>query len=193
MYLDLTEILRDPGQVVERRFELPAGDLDEWRLLEPAKGIVRAANARRNIVVSGNAKTTIEQTCGRCLEPFSQTLDLELETAVPLSVFNQALHNSAVEQDEDTQGDELNDEEIAALFSGHSLDLNELVRQAIVLQAPLAPHCSEDCPGLPEAQNYKMPEDDPRWAALRQLEQQESRLADSFGEDDEKEYKNGSA
>lgn len=192
MYLDLTEILRNPGQMVERTFQLPAGELDEWLLLEPVNGTVRAANARRNIVVSGQAHTAIEMTCGRCLEPFLQPLNLELETAVPLSVFNQALQNSAVEENKDTQGDELNDEEIAALFSEHSLNLSELVRQAIVLQAPFAPNCSEDCPGLPEAQNYKMPEDDPRWAALQKLKQQPSPIADSFG-DGEKEYKNGTA
>ncbi|HEX8834528.1 MAG TPA: DUF177 domain-containing protein, partial [Abditibacteriaceae bacterium] len=59
------------------------------------------------------------------------------------------------------------DDELAVLFEGHSLDVLELIRQAAVLHAPLKPLCSEDCPGLPEANQYMDAGDDSRWHALK--------------------------
>ena len=57
------------------------------------------------------------------------------------------------------------DDELAALFDAHTMDVLELIRQAIVLQTPIAPRCSDECPGLPEAANYHE-ERDERWGAL---------------------------
>ena len=59
------------------------------------------------------------------------------------------------------------DDEIVALFEGHSLDILELVRQAIELQAPIAPLCSPDCAGLPDTQQYFETPEDARWGALK--------------------------
>jgi uncharacterized metal-binding protein YceD (DUF177 family) len=39
------------------------------------------------------------------------------------------------------------------LFEGHSLNVSELVRQAIWLQTPINPLCAEDCNGLEEFAN----------------------------------------
>ncbi len=169
MYLDLTDVLRDPGVVVEKKLDIPAGVLDEWELTEPAKGFVRASNARRNIVVRGKAKTTVLMECGRCLREYSQPLEFDLDITVPMSHFNVFLGASAVEADENDDGDELTRDDVIALFKEHSLDVSELVRQAIVLAAPIQPLCNADCAGLPEAKGLTDLKSDPRWAALEKL------------------------
>ncbi len=169
MTLDLTDVLRDPGLVVEKTLDIPAGVLDEWELAEPATGWVRASNARRNIVVRGAAKTSVKMECGRCLREYSQPLEFDLDITVPMSHFNAFLGASAVEVDENDDGDELTRDDINALFQAHDLDVSELVRQAIVLAAPIQPLCSENCDGLPEAKSFTDFQSDPRWAALEKL------------------------
>ncbi len=169
MNLDLTEVLRGPGHVAERKIAMPAGTLDEWELTQPVTGTVRAINARRNIVISGHAQTAVEMECSRCLETYSQPLEFELDVVVPLAHFNPLLGAAAVEEDKDEDGQELTKEDIAALFQSHDLDVDELVRQAIVLSAPIQPLCAADCAGLPEAAEFKDADVDPRWAALQKL------------------------
>ena len=168
MNLDLTEVLRGPGGAAQRNIAIPAGTLDEWELTQPVTGVVRAVNARRNIVISGNGQTAIEMECSRCLENYSQPLQFELDIVVPLSHFNPLLGAAAVEAD-DEDGQELTKEDINALFQGHDMDVDELVRQAIVLSAPIQPLCAADCNGLPEAAALKSADVDPRWAALQNL------------------------
>ena len=170
MNLDLTEVLRGPGHSVEREIAIPAGTLDEWELTQPVTGWVRATNARRNIVISGYGQTTVEMECGRCLENYDQPLQFELDVTVPLATFNKMLGAAAVEEDPNEDGNELTKEDIAALFGEHHLDVNELVRQAIVLSAPIQPLCADDCAGLPEAAGLGEQQLDPRWAALQSLD-----------------------
>ena len=50
----------------------------------------------------------------------------------------------------------------------HLLDLRESIRQALVLELPMAPICREDCPGLPEAAGLGNDGDD-RLAVLSRL------------------------
>lgn len=173
MHLDLTDVLRDPGFSVEKPIEIAEVTLGEWDLTQPVVGWVRASNARRNVVVRGKASTAVKLQCSRCLGEFSQDMEFELDVTVPLAVFNDLLGSAKVSADEDDSGDELTRDDIAALFETHSLDVNELVRQGIVLAAPIQPLCSMDCLGLPEANQYKDSGADPRWAALQKLKQQE--------------------
>jgi uncharacterized protein len=60
-------------------------------------------------------------------------------------------------------------------IDGHEIDLEQLVRDTVLLELPLAPHCDEPC--HPEADAAATDDDDPtdtpsdpRWAALSDLE-----------------------
>lgn len=169
MHLDFLEVLRAPGASIEREIEVPAGLLkDEWELSQPVTGLVRVSNARQNVVVRGNAQTTVVLQCSRCLEDFDFPVELSLDVVVPLSTFNAQLGAARV-ADDGLDGLELSRDDIELLFQEHTLDVDELVRQAIVLAVPIQPLCKPDCPGLPEAQLYVDREADPRLAALQKL------------------------
>jgi len=169
MHLDLLEILRAPGASIERDIAIPAGSLkDEWELSEPVTGRVRVSNARQNVVVRGQAHTAVQLECGRCLSEYPLPLDLTLDVVVPVATFNAQLGAGAV-ADDGLDGMELSPDDIALLFQEHALDVDELVRQAIVLAIPIQPLCRRDCPGLPEARNFVPREADPRLAALQNL------------------------
>ena len=165
MYLDLTDVLRESGNAVERPINLPPATLDDVEFVKPVQGFVRAENARQNVVVSGKVSTAIMLQCARCLGSYAQPLDLDLEANAPLSFFR-AHVTGEIDQDSDP------DDEFAALFDVHTVDMLELIRQAAVSQSPIKPLCSEDCPGLPEAETYTSTPTDERWSALQDLSQQ---------------------
>lgn len=164
MYVDLTDVLREPGGTNEKPIEIAPGVLDDIEVAEPITGRVRVTNARQTLVVKGQAEGAVTLQCARCLEPYAQPLELELEASAPLSFFRGLLVNAAPgDDDEEVEPDD----ELAAIFDANSLDVLELVRQAIVLQSPPKPLCSPDCPGLPEAAQYMSAPDDNRWESLK--------------------------
>ena len=179
MFIDLTDVLRGPGQRIEKPIDIAPGRLDDIELAEAVQGVIRVQHARQNIVVGGRAHTAITVPCARCLQPFAQPLDLEFEAVAPIRFFRAAgfgssgsgvpfpTEHQAPHAVDDDASDEP-DEEVVAVFEGHSLDALELVRQAIELQTPIQPLCSPDCPGLPEAAEYAAKPDDGRWSALQQ-------------------------
>jgi uncharacterized protein len=131
-------------------------------------GQVRLTRTDRGLLAQGRLRAVTQETCSRCLGPAVVPLDLTVEEEYYPTVdpFTSA---RAPEPEEPTpfRIDEL-----------HHLDLTEAVRQAAVLEEPMAPLCRPDCRGLcaqcgadlnAEPSNHTCeaaPADD-RWAALR--------------------------
>lgn len=98
----------------------------------------RLARTNRGLVVSGRVRTSLADTCGRCLAPLVVPLDLPLEEEVLPSIDLQ----SGVPLDTTAEP------EAHRLTDHHELDLEPLAREAIQLAAPIAPVCRPDCRGL---------------------------------------------
>ena len=83
-----------------------------------------------------------------------------------------------------TNSDEQDDEGIIYHLDGDLLDLEPVLRDAVVLALPMSPLCREDCPGLCAECGVPLADagpghrhdeaTDPRWAALKQLGDQET-------------------
>lgn len=123
---------------------------------------VRLESVSEGVYVSGTVAAPLVGECVRCLDELSDELTVEIGElfAYPASV-----------TDETTDDDEL------PRVTGDYVDIEQTVRDAVVLTLPLAPLCSDDCPGLcPECGERRAdlgPEHrhetlDPRWAALRE-------------------------
>lgn len=149
MLLDLSDVLHRSGQVITREVRLEPGHLDEVELAEAVCGEIQVQNARRNLIVSGEARTAVMIPCARCLNLFPCPLQLTLEAVAPLSLFQLEGQGNATGAQPEKEEDEL-DDEIRALIVDHCLNVDELVRQAIWLQMPIKPLCSVDCQGLAE-------------------------------------------
>ncbi len=54
-------------------------------------------------------------------------------------------------------------------IEGHEIDLEQLARDAVLLELPLAPHCEPPCTAESPFTNDDAPTD-PRWAVLSELE-----------------------
>jgi uncharacterized protein len=115
------------------------------------------------VLVSGTALAPVEGECARCLDPIpADDNDVEVEFT---ELF--AYPDSATE--------ETTDEDEVPRLVDDKIDLEPVVRDAVVLALPAAPLCREDCAGLcPECggrwadlgPDHRHETIDPRWAAL---------------------------
>jgi len=121
------------------------------------------------VLVTGTAQAALEGECARCLEPISDEVEVRFQE---LFVYD----------DQDVDPDE--ELEVSKL-QADLVDLEPLLRDAVVLALPFQPLCTEDCPGLCAECGARLADDpshghdapvEPRWAALSGLaepEQQE--------------------
>lgn len=107
---------------------------------------VRASKSGHDVVVHGKLDATLSIPCARCLEPTKLPVHSEISVLyVPAS----RLGRAAGER-------ELSDEEANTLpFDGEKVVLDDLVRDELVLEIPMIPLCSEDCPGMSPAPNQE--------------------------------------
>ncbi len=129
--------------------------------------VLRLESVVEGVLVTGTAEYEVVGECARCLDPVSY--DEEAEFA-ELFVYP-ATDARGREIDE---GEE--DEEAPSRIEGDMVDLEPLVRDAVVLRLPIAPLCQENCPGLCatcgerlEDPGHVHEEIDPRWEALARL------------------------
>lgn len=122
---------------------------------------VRLESVVEGVLVSGVASATLSGQCSRCLEALTDRLEVEL-----IELF--AYPDTATEDTTDP-------DEVSRVVDG-LVDLEPVVRDAVLLALPQAPLCAEDCPGLcPDCgdkraelgTDHRHERIDPRWAALR--------------------------
>ena len=165
---DLRELGRRPGSLREyrRRVPAPAGfGLDVIAVPEgaPLDLALKLESVTEGVLVTGTGSAPVSGQCGRCLDPVLDELDLDV-----CELF--AYAHSAT--DETTERDEV------YRVDGELLDVEPVVRDAVVLALPWTPLCRPDCPGLcpdcgqrladlPAGHAHEVI--DPRWAALATL------------------------
>ena len=145
----------EPNRLGMESIAVPAG--------APIELDLRMESVTEGVYVSGTVHAPLTGECARCLDPLTDDVDVEVSElfAYPDSV-----------TDETTDEDEL------PRVVEEMLDVEQTVRDAVVLALPLAPLCTPDCAGLCPQCGEKRAELgpdhghetlDPRWAALREL------------------------
>ncbi|WP_019634818.1 YceD family protein [Actinomadura atramentaria] len=114
------------------------------------------------VLVSGTARVPLEGECARCLDPISSAFEADFQE---LFVYSDTRSGGNAEDDELRLEDDL-------------IDLEPVLRDAVVLALPLSPLCRDDCPGLCAECGVRLADvgpdhhhdvADPRWAALKDL------------------------
>jgi uncharacterized protein len=132
----------------------------------PIEFDIRLEAVVEGVLVTGTAQAGLVGECVRCLEDIRSEITAEFQE---LFVYD----------DEDERDAE--DEETSRL-EGDLVDLEPLLRDAVVLALPFQPVCEDDCPGLCTECGARLADDpdhgheaavDPRWAALQQLSRTE--------------------
>ena len=167
LVLDTRELGRRPGSQREVSRSVPApADLGIEVLRVPEGSQVdldlRLEAVMEGVLVTGTARAGLEGECVRCLGQIDDEIEVELQE---LYVYDDRDHDP----DEDDEVSMLQDD---------LLDLEPLLRDAVVLALPFQPLCQPDCPGLCPECGARLLDDpdhgheepvDPRWAALTGL------------------------
>ena len=195
MQYNVAQLLKEPTGAT-RRYSLNESldELDpDLRFLGPLVGNVQMLRTNSGILVTGELSTAVQVICNRCVESIAQEVRFQLEESFrPLLevVTGRYIPPEEFEGEQD-------DLEDAALIidERHTLDLSEVVRQAIWLAMPMYPSCnwqgSGPCPNLTrrlgelealeDVDVHYLDKDviqeeeviDPRWAALLKLRNQQ--------------------
>jgi uncharacterized protein len=159
--IPLAAALRHPGNArpVVANVELDglAGVAAEIEAGRPVAIDLLLERVPEGIVVRGNLTAPWSSACSRCLEPVGGEISVHVDELFE----THPLEGETYKLDDDV------------------IDLEPMVRDALLLELPLAPLCNADCAGLCATcgANRNLThcecatnEIDPRWAALRSLE-----------------------
>ena len=155
----------------EHTYSPEAMDLEEEGARVLTETAVRGGATRKGeqVRLRGEIKTEVELLCDRCAAPERAPLAVEFDTSfIPQEV--EAVKAENVE----LAAEDL----LLSSYEGDAVDLDELVREQIVLALPSRHLCREDCKGLCQKCGANLNagqcsceqgEVDPRWAALADL------------------------
>ena len=139
------------------------------RLVADAAVEGNATRKGEQVRLRGTIKTEVELLCDRCAAPQSAPLAVEFDTSfIPQEV------EAGKEENVELLPDDLG----LSAYEGDAVDLDELVREQILLALPSRHLCREDCKGLCQKCGANLNENqcsceqgetDPRWAALADL------------------------
>jgi uncharacterized protein len=121
---------------------------------------IRLEAVMEGVLVSGTARAPLSGECARCLDPLTSSIEVDFQE---LYVYDDTRSGESAEDDE-------------RRLEGDLIDLEPVVRDAMVLALPLSPLCRDDCPGLCSDCGVRLADAepdhhhdavDPRWAALQ--------------------------
>ncbi|HTJ68758.1 MAG TPA: DUF177 domain-containing protein [Actinospica sp.] len=168
---EVREFGRRPGAMRQFDRDLPAeqllaregGSLEDLYSAEGADLLLdlRLESVVEGVLATGRVSGSLVAECVRCLDPVEVEVDADFQ-----ELFYYDL--------EDLTAEEL---EEAVSVVEELVDVEALVRDALMLDLPLQPLCEPDCPGLCAECGASLAEDpehhhdsvDPRWAALGAL------------------------
>ena len=175
LVLDTRELGRRPGSQREVELTVPAPAQLGIEVLSVPEGApveldLRLEAVMEGVLLTGTATATLAGECVRCLQPIEDEVHVDLQE---LYVYPDQ-HDKAAEHDDSDLDDE------TSQLEDDLLDLEPLLRDAVVLALPFQPLCMDDCPGLCTECGARLADDpdhahdapiDPRWAGLADLQQ----------------------
>ncbi|WP_460806993.1 YceD family protein [Nocardioides salsibiostraticola] len=165
--LDTRELGRRAGSQKELSWTAPAPEDLGIEVLAVPVGSPVALDVRleavlEGVLITGTATAALSGECVRCLIELDEDLEARFQELF--------LYERPAEDDDEEQDLQVLDDDL--------LDLEPLLRDAVVLELPFQPLCEEDCPGLCVECGARLADDpdhdheapiDPRWAALTDL------------------------
>lgn len=116
----------------------PLMDGEDVRLVGPAEVRGRVRRHGKEFELRGKLDAKLEASCDRCLKPVEIPVSAEFSERFVRAV------SWAAEEQHELHEDDLN----VAVFDGEGVELDDLVREEILLAVPAAVLCREGCKGL---------------------------------------------
>jgi uncharacterized protein len=148
-------------------------DEETARLSEAPQINGRINRSGQEVRLQGTVTARAEVECDRCLK----TVDVPIETEFDVTYIPSVDYERAVTA-------ELQEEDLSvSVFDGEAIDIDDLVREQVLLALPPRLLCGEQCKGLcpvcgadrnqSECASCAPTETDPRWAGLAGLKQEQ--------------------
>jgi uncharacterized protein len=181
MEFNVAQLMKEPVGA-KRSYEFGTPELrlsealeDETQVLvaRDVQGRIALTRLRAQVRAVGHVQAQVELQCSRCLELFVTAVEAPLD-----ELFKQTIDVVSGRPLPPSDNPAEDEDDIFPISPNHILDLNEPVRQALLVAMPMRPLHSEDCRGLCPtcgtnlnlAQCDCVPEQgDPRFAALSNL------------------------
>ena len=187
LVLGVKELGRSPGTMRTLDEHVPAPKDLGVALIGVREGSdmeldLRLEAVHEGILVTGTASVEVTGECGRCLDPIAYDLDVDVQE---LFYYGDADLGEVSEEEGEEQ----------YRIEHDCIDLEPVLRDAVVTSLPFQPVCREDCKGLFPECGMRLEEDpghhhevtDPRWAALAGLASTAADDAATSTESDERE------
>ena len=138
------------------------------RLTAPVNVSGQVRRSGNQVFVEGHVETRAWVECDRCLQPVDVPVSAEFELEYITGSDYESSQAAALTEDQMS----------VAVFDGAALDVDEIVKEQVVLAVPTRMLCRDECKGIcPECGIDKntgeckcVTDDlDPRWAALKNL------------------------
>ena len=157
------DLVNKPGTMREKQLDVVIDEpMANFAIGIPAGSTIeidaRFESVHEGILVTGDAFATASGECSRCLDPIDSAVEVE---------FQELFAYSGTSEDD-------------FVVENESIDLDQVIRDAVVLSLPFQPVCSAGCKGLCVTCGANLNDDpqhaheapvDPRWNALTNLKE----------------------
>src|ERR1700722_19473381 len=190
LVFDTRTLGRQAGSARTQQLTVPAPDDLRLELARVPVGAdmhldVRFEAVTEGVLVTGSVTAPLAGDCARCLKPLATSVTASFRE---LYLYQHDKHDKHARWERRDENDEQDDEEL--YLDGDLLDLEPVLRDAVVLALPMSPLCRQDSPGLGvecgvplgtagPAHRHDVPRD-PRWSALSKFDDQATRRADAI-------------
>lgn len=177
--VDTRELIRRPGTMKELSWQVSAPERIGTDVIGIPAGRqvdidLRIESVVEGVLATGTATATASGVCVRCLDEVHE--DLEVSFQELFAYPERAAHHHKA-GGRPARDDAETDEDEQYELDGDLMDLEEVVRDAVVTALPFQPVCRDDCPGLCSECGARLADDpdhhhdviDPRWSALANL------------------------
>ncbi len=161
--ISVHDLMHKPGTMREKQLHFPLDEqLGNYALAVPAgeqfEVDVRLESVHEGILATGVAFAEASGECSRCLDPIKTDVEVD---------FQELFAYSGTSEDD-------------FVVESEQIDLDQVIRDAVVLSLPFQPVCKTNCLGLCATCGVKLADDpqhvhseaiDPRWSGLQQLKE----------------------
>ena len=137
MRINVAQLLKDVVGATRNIHYSGPFTIDNHQIEVVVRGVMTHIDA--GIYVKAKVNTTLQLTCMRCLEVFPCHLEFQLAEEYRQTIHINGGRLPAIPRQPD----------LFTIDSQHVLDLNEAVRQYVLLSVPIKPLCKPDCQGIP--------------------------------------------
>ena len=138
MRIDLEKLDENGGRFAEVYQPTQLQFDDEVQLVAPVSVEGRARREKQAAELRGRLRTRVSVACGRCLKRVELPIDVEFDERFV----------TAIGWRDETQHELAEEELNLSVFDGEGIELDDLVKEEILLALPAQPLCVAECRGL---------------------------------------------